>query len=40
MTKHGLKGGFPIRDLQAEPRPSSAALTGPPATSRDLVGSG
>ena len=40
MTKHGLKGGFPIRDLQAEPRPSSAALTGTAARSQDLVGIG
>jgi cyclopropane-fatty-acyl-phospholipid synthase len=40
MTKHGLRGGFPIRDLQTEARPSSAALAGHPATSRDLVGSG
>ena len=40
MTKHGLMGGFPIRDLQAEPRPSSAALAGHTAASQDLVGIG
>ena len=40
MTKHGLKGGFHFRDLQAEPRPSSAALIGQTAASQDLVGIG
>jgi cyclopropane-fatty-acyl-phospholipid synthase len=38
MTKHGLKGGFPIRDLQAEPRPSSTIWTGKTSRSQDLVG--
>ena len=40
MTKHGLKGGFPIRDLQAEPRPSNAASPGPAAAVGDLAGMG
>ncbi|MDR3684108.1 MAG: cyclopropane fatty acyl phospholipid synthase [Geothrix sp.] len=40
MTKHGLEGGYRVRDLQAEGRPANAALPGSEAAVEDLVGLG
>ncbi len=40
MTKHGLKGGFQVRDLQTEPQSSSVALPGSNPALQELEGIG